>query len=215
MYYVNALSVFGAIVTNVVIHVENILYGKREYEICEQLQIISDIFERRLNLRMNYKSLRAKYLRIVCLFVFTIILASVTAFNQLPSLYNDKFFMKPSMVMGVIMTRVRWCQIAMYLNLLADNLNHLKNTLNEHQISSFEHAYANEQPDIRFDGEKIQYFREIYSICWRLITMMSDYFGWSMIAFVVKTTLEFINGSYWIYVNCNSFDSSWLTFRRI
>lgn len=58
MYYVNAFSVFGAFVTNITVHLENVFCGKREVEICERFQAISEIFEIRLNCPIKYKSWR-------------------------------------------------------------------------------------------------------------------------------------------------------------
>lgn len=211
-YYVNALSIIGAFVVHITMYSEAICCGKREIEICEKLQSISDIFESKLKSKINYKSVRGKYLRVIGLFLFTVILASITSFGELPDLYDDKFFMTPIMVTGVIVTRARWCQIALFLHILADNLNHLQITLKHHQIQSCEKV--NEHLENGFERENIQYFREIYSHCWHIITLMSDSFGWSMIAFLARTTLEFINGAYWFYVNRNSFDSSELNFRK-
>lgn len=213
MYYVNALSVFGSVVAHVTMYAEAIFCRKREMEIYERLQTISEIFESRLNYPLNYKSLRAEYLRVAGFFLFTVILAFSTSFSKLPTLYDDKFFMTPLMVTGVIASRARWCQMALFLKILADNLKHLQIALKQHQFQSCENV--NEHPENRFERENIQHFREIYSNCWCIVTDMSEYFGWSMIAFLAKTTLESINGSYWFYVNQNSFDSSQLNFRKM
>lgn len=119
--------------------------------------------------------------------------------------------MTPVMVIGIIITRARWCQIALYLNTLADVLHHLQLTLKQQQLQSS--TTSNEQSH-SFVRENICYLREIYSHCCVIITMMSDYFGWSLIALIIKTTLESINGSYWLYVNQNTFHSTQLKIRK-
>lgn len=213
MYYVDALSVFGAIVTNLTIHLENIFYGQRENEICEKFQIINDLFKVQLNCKINYELWRLKYFKVMGFFLFSILIASISSFSTLPSLYDDKFFMTPIMVIGVIMTRLRWCQIALYLNMLADILNHLTISLKQHQKQS--NKMFEQELSHSFVPDDIHYFREIYSHCWSIVAMMSDYFGWSMIAHLAKMTLESINGSFWFYVNQNTFESTQLTFRMI
>lgn len=212
MYYVNAFSVFGAYVTNITIHLENVFCGKREVEICERFQAISDIFEIRLNYAMKYKSWRAKYLRICGFFLLITLMASITSFSKLPHFFNDKYFMTPVMVIGTIITRARWCQIALYLNILGDILYHLQLSLKQHQLRS--RSNPSDEQLHSFVRENICYFREIYSHCCAIVTMMSEYFGWSLIALIIKTTLESINGSYWLYVNQNTFDSAQLKIRK-
>lgn len=214
MYYVNGLSVFGSIATHLSVHFENIFYGNQEDEICEKFKNIYGIFASRLNYRLNYKAKRVKYVRIVGFYTFAIILSCTTAFSKLPDQYNDMFFMTPMMIFGVIITRARWLQISLFLNILSDTLEDLQSLLRQQQIRSSEET--NEPSENRYTCQNIRYFRAIYSNIWLIVTMMSDYFGWSLIAFLVKVTLEFINGSYWLYVNWHMTQmSTALIFRKI
>lgn len=124
MFYVNTVEMIASIATHIVIHLENVFYGKREIEICQKMQMIGDIFKNKLNYRINYRAWQARYIRVVGIFVFAFLLASVASFSKLPEPYSDKFFMNPIMITCIIMNRARWCQIALYLNMLADHLNH-------------------------------------------------------------------------------------------
>lgn len=212
MYCINALSIFGSLAIHSTISLEVIFVGKQENEICDKLKLIDDIFSTKLNHMMNYKVIRIRYIKIVGIFVFAIILALLCAFSPLPEMYNDKFFMTPLMLIGVIISRARWCQIALYLNIIADNLDELQHLLKRQQIQSYQQM--NEETRGTFDPERLRYIREIYSNMWFIVSLMSDCFGWTLLTFLVKITLESINGSYWIYINWNMYGSIALYTRK-
>lgn len=213
MYYVNALDMIASIVTHVIIHLEYMFGGKRENEICQMMQAIGDIFVKHLNYRLNYRAWQPRYIRVVGIFVLSYLLSSITSFSKLPDSYSDKFFMNPVMMAGIIMNRARWCQIALYLNMLADTLNNLQIALKQHQIRNGNCSTELRRIDGMFECKKICHFREIYSNSWHMITLMSDFFGWSLIAFLIKVTLEPINGAYWFYMNWHTFQSKQLYLR--
>lgn len=213
MYYVNAINMVVSIATHIIIHLENVFYGKRENEIYQKMQMIGGIFANNLNYRINYRAWQTRYVRVVGIFVFAFLLSSATSFSKLPDSYSDKFFMNSIMIFGIIMNRARWCQIALFLNMLADTLNHLQIALKQHQIRNRKFSKERRRIDSFFECKKICDFRDIYSSSWYMITLMSDYFGWSAIAFLIKVTLEPINGAYWFYVNWHTFQSKQLYFR--
>lgn len=205
MYYLTVLSTFGSYATHLAIPMENMFYGKREEEICEKLKIISDIFATKLNYIPDYKSRRTKYLqRTVFLFVFDIALAYTSVFVTLRDL--DDLDPSDGMVMiGIVILRVRWCQIALFLDVISDFLYDLHTLLKQQQIQSlqgFNDCRRNE-----LSCQRIQYFRDIYSNIWHITTLFSDCFGWSLIAFLIKVELELINGAYWFYINLRLHES--------
>lgn len=65
----------------------------------------------------------------VPLFVIAAGLAYASAFTKLPDLYDDISVSHPAMIIDVIVLRVRWRQIALYLLLIADTLNDLQISL--------------------------------------------------------------------------------------
>lgn len=141
------------------------------------MQIISEIFGKNLNCRINYRSWHARYIRAVGIFVLALLLTSATSFSELPDSYSDKFFMNPLMITGTIMNRARWCQIALFLNLLADNLDHLQITLKQQQIRNGRISEEFSRIDSIGECKKLRHFRDIYSNSWYVITLMSNYFG--------------------------------------
>lgn len=201
MYYVNTLSTFGSYATHLAIPLENLFYGKQEKEICKKFQIISDIFTTKLNYIPDYKTRRIKYMyRTVLLFVFDILLAYASVFATLPDSDDDyTSFLQPTVMIGIIILRVRWCQIALFLNVIADTLCDLQVLLKQQQMQSI--IETNNQLRNKLIRQRIQCFRDIYSNIWLITTLMSDCFGWSLIAFLIKVTLELINGAYWFYIN--------------
>lgn len=183
MHYVNALSLYSSFATHVIIHIENLLFGQQEDAICEKWKIINDIFVSKLNHAPDYKARRTKYIQTIGIFMGCLVMSFTTAFSALPEMYHDLFFMSPSMLIGVIILRARWYQIALYLNMIADTLEDLHILLKQHQIQSFEESY---EGGIQFVPEKIRYIREIYTNVWVIATLISDAFGWSLIIFLVK-----------------------------
>lgn len=176
MSYVNALSLFGSIAVHVSICLESFLCGKKENQICEKLNQISNIFASNLNYNISYNVRRIRYIRNSGVFVFVIFTAIVCSFSTLPDAYHDKFFMTPIMLFSVVITRARWYQIALFLHIIADALEDLQFLLTKQQQLSFEQTNVNE-PRSNYDPEKIRYIYEIYSNIWSIVALISDCFG--------------------------------------
>lgn len=213
MYYINALSIVSNIAMHSTIHLENIFYGKREHQICDKLKLINDIFATKFDYHADFKARSIKYIRhTVALYVSTFILISGSTFTPLPDLYDDKFFMPPILILSLIMTQSRWCQIALFLNIIADTLDDLQMLVKRQQAKCFQELTHHSELNDEF--ESIQHFRNIYSNVWLIVTLMSDCFGWSLVALLAKVVLEFINGSYWFYINLSLHQSIGLNIRK-
>lgn len=124
------------------------------------------MFGKNLNYPIKYRDRQAQYIRVVGIFILVFLLTSATSFSELPDIYSDKFFMNPLMIIGTIMNRARWCQIALFLNMLADNLNNLQIALKQHQIRNDRFSVEQRRIDSIFECKKICDFRDIYSNCW-------------------------------------------------
>lgn len=213
MYYINCFTILGSFTTHLTSHLETLLHGKREADIYKKLQLIDHIFATKLNYMIDYQMKRAKYIKqIGSVFVLTIILAGASSFTSLPDMYHDKYFMQPILIFAVIVNRGRWCYIAFFLNAIADTLEDLQVLLAEQQIQS--RKQNDESSESNFVREKIQYFREIYSNVWLVISYMSDCFGLSLITFLLEFTFEIISACYWIYINFSFYGSSDLNIRK-
>lgn len=212
MYYVNALSILGGFATHISSHLEAIFSRKCEEEIYEKLQIIDNIFTIKLNHMVDYKIRRIHFFwQTILIFVLVTITSIASSFVNLPDLYHDKYFMQPILILPLIINRFRWCYIALLLNNIGDILNDLQILLKQQQIHSC--ADSSAHPHSKYARENIRYYREIYSYIWFTITLMSDSFGWSLIFFLVEFTFEFINASYWLYINLTVYGSIDLNIR--
>lgn len=213
MYYVNTITTLGGLATHVATHLETLLNGKHEEEIYQKLRTINAMFVTKLNHATNFKTRSAKNIRqTVVAFVLSTLLASASSFTTLPDLYHDKYFMQPILIFAVIINQVRWCYIAIVLNVLADILSELHILLKQQQIQSCDNS--NKQSDNKFARENIRYFRDIYSNVWFIVTLMSNCFGWSLISFLIEFSLESINAAYWLYINLSVYKSIHLNIRK-
>lgn len=213
MNYVNALSIIGQIAIHSAIHLENVFYGDREQEICDRLKHIYDSFATNFNYVPDYEMRRVKYIyKTVLFFVLMFIFASASAFTPIPAACDDKFFMPPILIPSMIMTLGRWCQISLYLNIIADTTNDLQGLIRQQQINNFQ---EHNQPTQTYEEFKnMQCLRKIYSNIWFITTLVSQCFGWSFLTFLAKVVLELLNGSYWFFVNLSLHQSIGLNIRK-
>lgn len=212
MYYINSLSIIGSIVVHVAIHVEALFCVKGEEKIYDKFEIISSTFATKFNHSIDYKVRRSKYIRqCVGTTIISILLAAVSSFTTLPDFHKgiQIHFIRPIHIIPVIIIRSRWCYFSIFLSAIGDTLKDLQCLLRKHQIQSFE--TSNNQRT----GEKIRYFREIYSSVLRIIAFMSETFGWSVITFLIEFTFDIINASYWLYMNLHFYGSNNLNLRKM
>lgn len=215
MYHVNSVCVISSFVVHIIMPLEGLSNGKQEAEIYRKFKRINDIFVNKLNYHPDYIARRAKYLyRTVPLFVFVVILAYTSGFTRLPNLYDDIFVMKPTMIIDVIVLRVRWCQIALYLHVIADTLNDLQISLQKHQKQICESLNDQTESAHTKACQTIHSFREIYLNIWQITKLISECFGWSLIGLLVKVMLEHISGIYWFYINLKQLNSIGLSLRK-
>lgn len=214
MYYINSLTVLGFFITNLTVHLEAVLCGKRENELFQQLKMVDGIFSNKLNHKLDYKVKRTKFIRkIVSAFVLSCILCTASSFSTLPEQHHDKYFMQPILILGCVTIRIRWCYIALVLSSVAETLNDLQILLRQHQIKN--RKDSEKHPENRDVNDKIRYFREIYSMIWCIIRLLSDCYGWTFITFLLSSTLQSINASYWLYINMSIYKSMDVNIRKI
>lgn len=135
--------------------------------------MIDNIFVTRLNYKIDYKIRRTQYIRqTVITFILTTISAIASSFINLPDLYHNKYFMQPILILPIIINRVRWCYIALFLHNIGDILNDLQVLLKQQQINICHNLSL--QPSENLSRENIRYLREIYSGIWFTITLVSE-----------------------------------------
>lgn len=214
MYYINSLTVLGNSITFLIVHLEAVLCGKPEVKLFGKLNMVDDIFLLKLNHKIDYNVRRSKFIRkIVIAFALSCILCTASSFSPLPEQHHDKYFMQPILILGCVTNRVRWCYIALILSNVAETLNDLQILLRQHQIKNRKGS-KNEQ-EVNEEYDRIRYIREIYSTIWCAIASLSDCYGWTIISFLLSSTLHSINACYWLYINMNIYKSMDLNIRKI
>lgn len=214
MYYLNIFTVLGTFATHLATHLEALLCGRQEMAIYNKFEIIDEIFATKLNYWIDYKQRRAKFIKkTVSVFVLTCILAITSSFTSLPDVYHDKYFMQPILIFAVVVNRVRWCYVSIFLCTIADTLKDLQILLIKQQTESGKQLEQHRSKG-GFEREKIQYFRQIYSNVWLAVTHMSGCFGLSLISFLLEFIFEIISGCYWLYINFSIYGSRDLNIRK-
>lgn len=213
MYYINSLTVLGNFITNLTVHSEAVLCGKREKKLFEKLELVDSILTNKLNHKPDYKDRRRKFTRkIVSAIALSCILCTASSFSSLPEQHHDKYFMQPILILGCVTIRIRWCYIALILSCVAETLDDLQILLRKHQIKY--RKQSNNEADSSDQYDKIRYIREVYSTVWCAIALLSDCFGWTLITFLLSATLQSINASYWLYINMSIYKSMDVNIRK-
>lgn len=213
MYYINSLTVLGNFITHLTVHLEALLCEKREKELFEKLKMVDTFFTKKLNHEPEYKVRRTKFIRkIVRAFMLSCILCTASSFSSLPEQHHDKYFMQPILILGCVTSRIRWCYIALVLSYVAETLNDLQILLRQHQIKN--RNESNNESGNSDEYDKIRYIREIYSTIWFIIGLLSDCYGWTLITFLLSSTLQSINASYWLYINMSIYKSMDVNIRK-
>lgn len=187
------------------IPIEMFCMRRTELKIFETLQCIDDIL-RKLNHYIDYGIHRRRQWRETLLFftgmalvVISSLCAILTAINLETILSILNFFHI------FIVTRLRVFQFGFFINALCNLLGELKILM------------LRQQHRIKYNSaswKDIQCARKIYSRVWLLKTLIGDYFGYSMILFVVDSAWQLINSAYWIYLNSDSIESNFLYIRK-
>lgn len=214
MYYVNSLTALGNFITHLTVHSEAVLCGEREMELFEKIKIVDTILTNRLKHQLNYKDRRRQFLRkIVSAFMVSCILCTASSFSTLPEQHHDKYFMQPILILGCVTNRIRWCYVAIVSSCVAETLNDLQILLRQNQIKNRKESKNGIENSDVYD--KIRYIREIYSTIWCIIALLSDCYGWTLITFLLSSTLQSINASYWLYINMSIYKSMDVNLRKI
>lgn len=204
MYYVKmAGSIFGPL-AHTIIHIEALLNGSNENQLYERFSEIHRIFATKLNYVIDYNKLSIRYGAISGIFIVPMIFTGVSFFYIEVEMSSQKSYLRIIMV-ATLITRCREYQITLALTALKDTLVDLEILLQRHQI---EHNRTQQHP------ENIQYFRKIYSNAWLIKNLISDCYGWTMIALLAQVTLDMIQSAYWLFVNLKYFNSRNFTLRE-
>lgn len=145
--------------------------------------------------------------------VFLIVASAVTETSSSNDDIKARLF-NPLLIITIVITRCRWCYTALYLSMLADLLKDLHILLKQQQLKSFKKNKKIDPLERSKARERIRYFRMIYIQSSRIASLISDSFGWSLIALLIELTFKAINACYWLYINQKFYESNLLSIRE-
>lgn len=206
MYYVKIMSLVIGTITHAVIHFEALFKGKCEKELLSNFFEIHSIFATKLNYTVDYNILRKKCIHQVSnVFILSIVLLGTSWYFYTMGEFLEKSFLVLLAGLAHIILRLRYYQIAVVLTLLKDCLADLDILLKRFQIIQQQQQ----------NSANIRYFRKIYSNAWTIQNLISECYGWSLIAMLTQFTLDSINTSYWIFINLKYYGAQNFTIRKI
>lgn len=212
MYYVSFMSISIDFIEHSVAHLEPFFARKHEEEIYRRLNVINEIFAKKLNYIINFDAVRRKHYRdTITFFVISAIVASGLSFFSLPNDgYSTTMFLL-SRIGVVTIIRVRRCQASLIINYISNILMDVQILLKRQQEkhSSNSNAVASDC------SERILHIRDVYSNVWLIKNLISSCFGWSFITFLMDFCFDFINSSYWAYIVIKSYKSKKKLLRKI
>lgn len=204
MFYVNFVAVTGNFVSHTIAHLEPLFTRSNEQEIYRRLNEINEIFALKLNYVTNFNVIKRNFVRKTALFY--VCAASISfgySFFSLPTDISSMLLFLLNRIFAVIIIRARRCQAAFIVNSLSHILIDLQVLLKKQQKSYRPHTTNSSS----YCSENIRYLRDVYSNVWLIKNLVSNCFGWSMIAFLMEFSFDLINSSYWAYINIKVYES--------
>lgn len=205
MFYVNFVTVTGNFVSHTIAHLEPLFTRNDEQEIYRRLNEINEIFALKFNYVTNFDVIKRKFVRKTVLFyVCAAFMSFGYSFFSLPTDVSSLLLFLLNRIFAVIIIRARRCQAAFIVNALSHILKDLQILLKRQQKNYRPHTTNSSS----HCSENIRYLRDVYSNVWLIKNLVSNCFGWSMIAFLMEFSFDLINSSYWAYINIKAYEST-------
>lgn len=191
--YVNVTSRCSQFFSFIVIPFETFFKRDREHKLFETLRYIDDIFKKKSNYAIDYRTIRCRQMKTTWLY-FTIITAIIVSsfFVGLPIDKSEYIIDLLLFLYMVVVWCIRVFQIAFFINILCDYLDGLRILMRR------------QQHRIKYNPAKwkdIQYCRQIYSNIWLCVKLVGNCFGYSIVLCVVDSGVKIIISGYWVYLN--------------
>lgn len=184
MVLVNWITLAGCFIHQITILIEAFLNGKNERKLHKTLLEIQIIFQKELNYPIDVDAMHKKFHR--NLIPFFIVLACWRFGEIAHSIVNhNKYVFVVVRIFNIIVECSRHLYIAVVLIILGDISNHLDVSLSKTKDKL---------------NDRIRYYRQIYSKMGILMDLISDCFGWTLLALLMRSAFDLINLVYYTYI---------------
>lgn len=208
---VSVLLFCGVVLANFITFIQ--VYSMRSYqeEMYEKFDQIASLFQNRLSTQIDYDHLRWKFYKKFLYLLLALIGTNLTQFIVI--LIFDKYFLYVlHMLIPIILLRLRCLQNVFYVDLinyfLCTIIDNLKFILNHNEgdgtlkfqylLVDYKYAWRNIE---RSRYEQICILKEIYGKLWDISNLINDSFGWSLLAIITQSFIEFTTYGYWMFLS--------------
>lgn len=181
---VNWISLACGFIHQITILTEAFLHGKNERKLHKTLLEIQIIFKKELNYPIDVGAMHTKFHRYLIPFFA---LLTCWKFGEIAhSIVNhNKYVFVVVRIFNIIVECSRYMYIAAVLIILGDISNHLDVSLSKTKDEL---------------NDRIRYYRQVYAKIGMLMDLISDCFGWTLFAFLMRSAFDLINLMYYTYI---------------
>lgn len=198
--YINYSEFVTNLSSQLIAHIEAFMNRHRYQRLLDNLQQIESLFKINLNYQIDYGRFRWHHIwNVWGYFTLTfLLLYGSHLFFPSETDAEESFTSFGIILYGYIMliVRLRTLQVNMFIRLLGDFQIHMNEVLAKHQCSNVYYAKR-----LNVDGEAILECNYIYMNIWHASKLISECFGWSMVATCVQSLVDIMNTVYWTFVN--------------
>lgn len=158
-----------------------------------KLTSLADVFHKKFNHNFNLHPLQVRCLKKI----WSASLLSFFVIFIVEGTWDDYWELFGRSVFSVIVTRIRFIQISIYVDILTEYLHRLGIVLHELQ--------SNFNTDDRF--QILLVVKDVYGSLIELNNLIEKIFRWSMAAIIFQNFVDMLNQGYWTFVNFYSLRS--------
>lgn len=208
---VGGLVFLGELLTHLIIILHAFVSRYDQLKALAEIGNIDEIFKKKILRPMDYPSLRKKYffkLTIILLIskgllIFFLIFLSVGT-------RKSAFLYWLHTTFSIVVVNTRCIQNIFFVDLLRERLEYLNHRLQElsHCNSSknsklilyVESYNANQRNAIHDEYNEVLALKQIYGMIWSACNLMNECFGWSILAIVTRSFINFTSHGYWLFL---------------
>lgn len=211
--YVNYSEFVTNLAAHLILHFETMAKRNKHQELLESLCEISEELQSRLNLRIDLRRLRKRYLwKQGGVFAMTVAILFGSCFYFTPGYSFDdcsKIVGQLLYMYVMVVVRTRCLQIDTFIQFVGDMHENLNAIIAREQRKS---TMYGKRMDL--DGEALLECNYIYLNIWHVTTLISECFGWSMVGITVQSSVDIMNTLYWIFINIDTVQSDDFTLSK-
>lgn len=187
------MLLYAFLLTHLIVLFESNATASNQKLIYVQLLRLTDIFHKRFNLKIQLHSLQVRCLKkiwLASLLCFSIIFVVGGTWDDFWNFFGRSVF-------SIIVTRMRFIQISIYVDILTEYFHNLGIVLQK--------IHSNLNTDDRF--QMLLVVKDVYGHLIGLNSLIENVFAWSISAIVVQNFVDMLNQCYWAFINIYSLKS--------